>query len=467
MGLSGNTGVLGRKVDRVLTRHLSGDEIDYRQVINIMIPILVDQAFIACLSLLNTAMISSAGTAAVSAVGMVDSLNVFLLNVFIALATGGTVIVAQYTGNGNREKASLSAAQAISAVALVALMIGGVIVLFPGPILNLLFSGAEPDVFNYSKMYFIGSGISYPFIGIVNAVCCDLRGKGETKPSLVLSIITNLSSVAFNFLFITLLGWGIMGLCIATVASRVLGAVCSILYLLKLDHTLAFTFQKALHLDFSMQKRIFLIGIPFAAEQVFFNGGKLITQIFIVQLGTLAIAVNTIANSIFTVLTVGGNAASLALVTVVGQCMGRRNVKDSRKFTKSFQWIARLFYIALSLMMLPMLSFLIQLFSPPAEIVPTIRNILYLCMAGTIVLWPCSFVTPSALRAAGDSNYTSLMSMLSMWFFRVVLGYVLGIVLDFGIIGVWVAMILEWGVRDLIFILRIRGEKWYQHNVID
>ena len=216
-----------------------------------------------------------------------------------------------------------------------------------------------------------------------------------------------------------------------------------------------------------MQKRIFLIGIPFAAEQVFFNGGKLITQIFIVQLGTLAIAVNTIANSIFTVLTVGGNAASLALVTVVGQCMGRRNVKDSRKFTKSFQWIARLFYIALSLMMLPMLSFLIQLFSPPAEIVPTIRNILYLCMAGTIVLWPCSFVTPSALRAAGDSNYTSLMSMLSMWLFRVVLGYVLGIVLDFGIIGVWVAMILEWGVRDLIFILRIRGEKWYQHNVID
>ncbi len=87
--------LIKRRAGRFMEKFLSGETMNYRQVIAILLPIFVDQAFIILLSLLNTAMISSSGMAAVSAVSMVDSVNIFLLNVFIAIATGGSVIVAQ------------------------------------------------------------------------------------------------------------------------------------------------------------------------------------------------------------------------------------------------------------------------------------------------------------------------------------------------------------------------------------
>src|SRR5665647_3366883 len=79
--------------DEFLTRHLSGGTLDYRQILSIILPLFIDQAFLVCMTLVNTAMISSSGVAAVSAVNMVDSVNIFLINVFIAVATGGTVVV--------------------------------------------------------------------------------------------------------------------------------------------------------------------------------------------------------------------------------------------------------------------------------------------------------------------------------------------------------------------------------------
>src|SRR5690554_4367511 len=149
---------------------------NYKQVIAIIIPIIVDQGFMILMALLNTAMISSSGVAAISAVSMVDSLNMFLINVFIAVATGGTVIVAQYKGNGNQEMVSRAATQAISAVVILSIWISAIVITFHTPILNLLFGGAEDDVFHYAKIYLIGSCISYPFIAMFQAVIGVLRG---------------------------------------------------------------------------------------------------------------------------------------------------------------------------------------------------------------------------------------------------------------------------------------------------
>uniref|UniRef100_UPI0038995BB7 MATE family efflux transporter n=1 Tax=Pallidibacillus pasinlerensis TaxID=2703818 RepID=UPI0038995BB7 len=213
-------------------------------------------------------------------------------------------------------------------------------------------------------------------------------------------------------------------------------------------------------------KKVMFIGIPFAAEQLFFNGGKLLTQTFIVQLGTLALTVNAIAGSITLVFQIGSNALAIAIVTIVGQCIGRRNIRDARKFTKSFLGLSSIFFIVTSLLILPTFPLLMKMFSAPEEIIGTIFIITVLCAIFQPILWAISFILPSALRAAGDSKFTSIVSMLSMWLFRVVLGYVLGITLGFGIIGVWVAMIAEWAVRGLVFIIRFRGDKWYAHKLV-
>lgn len=455
------------RVVGLLDKCLSTEYINYQQVIAIIIPVLIDQAFIVCLNMLNTAMISSSGAAAVSAVSMVDSLNLFLLNIFISIATGGTVVVAQYKGSHNDAMASKSTAQAVAVVGLSGIVIAAVMILFHSPALSLLFSGAEADVMENARIYFLGSCISYPCYALYQAVCCSLRGVGHTKSSMMLSIITNISYVLLNVVFITILQMGVLGLSISLNLSRLLGMLCSIVYLLKFENAIRIRLREIFKFDFSIQKKILFIGIPFATEQVFFHGGKIITQTFIVQLGTFPMAANAICNSFMSLYQIPAQALNLSIVTVVGQCIGADDQKGARKLIKSFLGMGFLTLAVFALMIVPVFSFLLSLFSPDPQIVPDIYIICTMIAIAQPFLWPISFITPSSLRAAGDSKYTTVVSLISMWSVRVLLGYVLGIVLHFGLLGVWIAMLIEWGVRGIIFLWRFKGSKWCSHRLIE
>ncbi|MDF2958355.1 MAG: Na+-driven multidrug efflux pump [Paenibacillus sp.] len=458
---------LNVRVRNFLEKYFSGESIDYRQIISLFIPILIDQAFIVFLNLLNIAMISSSGVAAVSAVSMIDTVNIFLISVFVAVSTGGTVVVAQYKGSGNALMVSKAAAGSITLVSLLACGISLFVVAFYYPTLNFLFGTATADVFAHAKIYLIGSGVSYIGFAVVESVCGALRGIGKTRVSLALSLIMNLSYVILNIVFINLLDMGVLGMTIAVNVARYSAAVFALIYLAKMDTTFHLRIRDMINFNVSMLKKILFIGIPFAAEQMFFNGGKMLTQVFIVSLGTYAMATNAISASLATLFLVPSIALSQTIVTVVGQCMGRRNIKDARKFAKSFLWLSSFSLLLMGLIIIPLFQPIVGLFHPPADIVDDIFVIILITAIVQIPLWPISFLLPSALRAAGDSKFTSITSMLSMWLFRVVLGYILGIVLDFGIIGVWVAMNCEWGVRGAIFLWRFRGETWYKHRLIE
>jgi putative MATE family efflux protein len=450
----------------LLDKYFTGESIDYKQIIAIILPVLVDQAFLILMSFLNTAMISSAGVAAVSAVSMVDSLNIFLVNVFIAVAAGGTVIVAQYKGSGNMAMVSKTATQAIMAVAILSLVLSSFVIIFNMPVLNLLFGKADADVFQNAKIYLIGSCISYPFIAIFQAVCGSLRGVGETKPCLHLSLLMNLTNTILNVLLITIFGMGVKGLVIATILARILGMAASLFYILKYNETIRFQLKDTLKIDFTILRKVMFIGLPFAAEQIFFNGGKLLTQTFIVQLGTLAMTAYAIANSIALLFQIGPNALTIAIVPVVGQCIGRRNIEDAKKFIKSLIGLSTVLFVITPIVLMPFFSVMMKMFHPPGEIIPTIFAMTLISAITQPFLWSPSFIMPSALRAAGDSNFTSVASLLSMWLLRVVLGYILGITLGYGIIGVWVAMITEWSFRGVIFGWRFKGKKWYAHKLV-
>ncbi|WP_127587179.1 MATE family efflux transporter [Paenibacillus koleovorans] len=451
----------------LLEKHLTGKSMDHRQITNLFFPILIDQAFIVVIFLINTAMISSSGVAAISAVSTVDSLNIFLINAFVAVATGGTVIVAQYKGSRNEAMVAKAAAGTVATVSLLSLGIGLLLLVFSNPVLDLLFGAASSDVLAQAKHYFIGSCISFLGIGIVQAVSGVMRGIGKSRVSLILSLIMNLLFVGSNVVFISLLDMGVNGLTIAMNVARYTAAICAITYIVKLDASLRLRLRELLLVRWTMLKKIMYIGVPFAAEQMFFNGGKLMTQVFIVSLGTGAIAANAIGNTIAMLSQIPAGALSLTLVTVVGQCMGQRNVEDARKFIKAFVVLSSLSLVLATVIILPLFGPLAGLFHPPAEIMHELYWLTLINLIAQIPLWSFSFILPAGLRAAGDAKFTSISSMLSMWVVRIVLGYVLGITLGMGIIGVWLAMNLEWGVRGALFAWRFRGPKWYAHRLIE
>ncbi len=438
----------------------------YKQVFAIIIPIFVDTAFIVIMSILNTAMISSSGMAAISAVSTVDSLNMFVISIFIAIATGGTVIVAQFKGSGNQEMVSRSAAQAITAVTAFAVVISGLVVIFHTSILQGLFGSAEADVLENASIYLIASCISFPFMGLHQAAMGVLRGVSDTKASLLLSLILNITMLMLNFILIKGFNLGVIGLCVSLIAARLVGAAAALVYLIRYNQTLQFKIKNALRFNLAILKKIMFVGLPFAAEQLFFNGGKLLTQTFIVQLGTVAITVNAISNSMSMLLQIGGSTLSIAIVTIVGQSIGRRDIQDARKFVKSILGLSVVNYLLLPAIILPFFPLFMKMYGAPPEIVPSIFTLVMILTIAQPVLWTFSFILPSALRAAGDSKYTSIASLLSMWLFRVVLGYILGITLGFGIVGIWLAMAGEWAVRSVVFYWRFKGDKWYKHKLV-
>ena len=437
-----------------------------KQIFSLIIPIFIDSAFIVLISILNTAMISSSGVAAVSAVSVVDSLNIFIVSVFIAIATGGTVIVAQYFGGRNPEQASRAASQAISAIAVISISLCILIILFHSQLLQLLFGSADADVLANAKLFLIGSSISYPFFAIYQSIVGVLRGVSETKACLFLSVILNLTYFVLNILFITVMDLGVLGLAISYIVARVLGASIAVFYLFKMCHALNVKLKDVFKPQLALLKKIMFIGLPFAAEQLFFNGGKLLTQTFIVQLGTLSITVNAISNSLSLLFQVGGSTLSVAIVTVVGQCIGRREIDDARKFIRSFLWLSCAFFVVITAVLLAIFPSLVGLYNPPSEIVPDIFQLIIIISVAQPLFWSLSFILPSAMRAAGDSTFISIVSLLTMWLFRVILGYILGITLQFGLVGVWIAMVAEWGIRGAVFYMRFRGDKWYRHKLV-
>jgi len=454
------------RISSLLQHHFSGNTLKAKQIFSLIIPIFIDSAFIVLISILNTAMISSSGVAAVSAVSVVDSLNMFVVSIFIAIATGGTVIVAQYTGSRNREQASQAAAQAISSVTVISVALCMLIILFHSQLLHGLFGSADADVLENAKLFLIGSSISFPFFAIYQGIVGVLRGVSETKACLMLSVILNLTYFLLNLLFLTVMDLGVLGLAISYIAARIVGAAVAIFYLFKMSHVLQINWRSLFKPQLSLLKKIMFIGLPFAAEQLFFNGGKLLTQTFIVQLGTLAITVNAISNSLSMLFQIGGSTLSVAVVTVVGQCIGRREIEDARKFIRSFLWLSSIFFIIITVILLAIFPALVGLYSPPDEIVPDILQLILILSIAQPIVWSFSFILPSALRAAGDSKFTSIAALLTMWLFRVILGYILGITLQFGVLGVWIAMIGEWTIRGIIFYMRYRGDKWYRHKLV-
>jgi len=457
--------VMPTRLDALLNRWFSGNTMDYRQLFAIYVPVLVDQAFLVLMTMLNTAMISSSGVEAISAVNMVDSLNIFIISVFIALSTGGTVMVAQYKGSGNAAQMNKTASQAVVLVTLAAAAVSALVALLHKPILRLLFGAAEPAVMDNAVVFLLGNCLTFPLLGLFQGVAGVLRGAADTKAVLYLSVAMNVSYFLFNLVFITGLGMGVRGLVVSLVLARLIGAVAAFVYLWKYALLLKFDPRSALKPEKPVVFRLLNLGLPFAAEQLFFNGGKLLTQTFIVTFGTYALTANAIASTLVQVMQSGSSALSIAVVTVVGQCLGRQDEADARKFIRSILGLSAALMVLFSLILLPLYPWLIRLFAPPAEIVDDIFALLVLVAVAQPVLWSFSFIMPSALRAGGDAKFTSVTSMLSMWLLRVVLGYLLGVTFGFGLMGVWVAMVTEWGVRGLLFYWRFRGKKWIHRLV--
>ena len=430
----------------------------------LIIPLVVEQFLAMTIGMADTIMVTSVGEHAVSGVSLVDNISTLLINVFSALATGGAVVAAQYLGSRDEENACSAAKQLFYAIATLSVATMAVCLLFREPILRLVFGHLDDNVMEAAMTYFLLTAISYPLLAIYNAGAALFRAMGNSKVSMLASLLMNIVNIGLNAILIYGVGIGVAGAGFGTLFSRLAGAVlmtwliCQSGHRIHIDHLLHFEFRGQL------VKKILRIGVPNGLENGMFQIGKLLVLGLVTPLGTSATAANAIANSVAGVVNVPGNAISLSLITVVGQCMGAGDSKQAVRYTRKLMIIVYLAMGSLSVLLFFCAAPVVSLFGlTPGAAVMAIQ-VLRWCAVFDLIFWPMSFSLPNALRASGDAKFTMIVSMCSMWIFRIGFSYLL--VPQIGLLGVWVAMFIDWIVRAVVFLIRFLSGRWKTKTVI-
>lgn len=411
-------------------------------------------------------MVANVGEAAVSGISIVDSINVLLIQIFSALATGGAVVAAQYIGSGNRKSACDAAKQLLYAITFLASVIMVVCLIFRTPILYLVYGNIDADVMANAEIYFRLTAISYPFLAVYNAGAALFRAMGNSKISMMVSFIDNIVHIGGNAVLIYGCGWGSAGAATATLVARMLAAfamlylVCRRTNMVYIDHPFHPVIQ------FNMVRRILNIGVPNGLENGMFQIGKLIVQRLVTTYGTSAIAANAVAGSISTMSNIPGNAISLALITVVGQCLGAKDYEQSTYYTKRLMGTAYLAMGTLNVLLFFITVPVVGVYNLDPAATAIAIQILRLFAICNATIWVPSFILPNALRAAGDVKFTMLTSAISMWVFRIGFSFILTSSFGMGVQGLWCAMYIDWAVRMTVFMLRYRSGKWKTKKVI-
>lgn len=422
-------------------------------------PVLIEQILATTIGVVNTMMVSDVGISAISAVSIVDSLNYVIMNLFIAFASGATVIVAQQIGAGRTSEANETANQSMTACMIAALFSGVVFILFGDNIISLLFAKAEAAVKAEAMTYLIFSAISYPFLAIFSMAAGILRAGGNTKSPMRASILSNIVNAAAGALFIYVFNMGVAGAGIALVLSRISSAGLLAAVLFNSDSGIQIK-RIRFKLTMKVLKPVVNIGIPTCIDGLVFNGGKLLIQTQVTSLGTVYLAANGVANSIMGFICIPGNAIAIVAVTVVGQAFGTGVYgKELRKIFKSLISVAIILLVCTTLTSLPLMPFLVSLYSPPdsvKDIILPILNVVVLIMPLT---WPLAFILPACIRSTGDAVFVTGLSIMSMWFVRVLGAWVSVKYLKWALAGIWFFWCLDWVVRGAAFFVWSRVSK--------
>lgn len=425
----------------------------------LIIPLVAEQALAVTVGMADTMMISSVGEAAVSGVSLVDMVNMLIFSIFSALATGGAVITSQYIGAGKDEEACKSSNQLLYSVLIFSLIVMGLVMLFRRPILRLFFGAIEDDVMYNAIIYLMISAVSFPFLAIYNACSAVFRSMGKANITLRISTEMNIINVIGNAICIFGLKMGVAGVAIPSLLSRVYAALAIYILLWNPNYKIHFVKEK-IYLNFSMIKRILYIGIPSGIENGIFQLGRVLVVSIISGFGTVQIAANGVANSLDAMGCIIGSGISLAMITVIGQCVGAQDEKQIRYYTKKLMVITYVSTIIVNTGILIFLNPILSLYGLGEETTRLAYILVFIHDGVAMALWPTSFVLPNMLRACNDVKFTMVISIFSMIVFRIGLSIVLGIYMGMGAIGVWIAMVIDWIFRCILFLWRYFANGW-------
>ena len=439
-----------------------------RLICSLLIPVVLEQLLNSIMGTADTMMVSNVGSAAISAVSLVDSINVLVIQAFSALAAGGAIVCAQYIGQRNKEKANESARQVLFIITAISVAVSLICLVFQKPLLRLIFGSVEPAVMSASETYFFYTALSFPFIAAYDSAASIFRAQDNTKGPMIISMISNVMNIAGNAVMIWVFHMGVAGAALSTLISRIFCAVVVIIQLRKEKEGQEIVVRDYFEIrpDWSMIRRILGLGIPSGIENSMFQLGKLAIQSTVSTLGTTAIAAQAMTNILENLNGIAAIGVGVGLMTIVGQCLGAGRKDEAVYYIKKLCVIAEVIIIISCLGVFALTKPITILGGMEKE---SADMCFHMVMWITIVkplVWIMAFIPGYGLRAAGDVKFSMIVSCCTMWACRFCLCVFLIRVMGFGPMGVWIGMFADWTLRGIIFTWRFHSRKWLQHKVI-
>lgn len=439
-----------------------------RMIRNLLIPVVLEQLLNSIMGTADTMMVSNVGSAAISAVSLVDSINVLVIQAFSALAAGGAIVCAQYIGQRNKEKANESARQVLFIITAISVAVSLICLVFQKPLLRLIFGSVEAEVMRASEIYFFYTALSFPFIAAYDSAASIFRAQDNTRGPMTISMISNVMNIAGNAIMIWVFHMGVAGAALSTLISRIFCAVVVLIQLRKEREGQEIVVRDYFKIrpNWSMIKRILGIGIPSGVENSMFQLGKLAIQSTVSTMGTAAIAAQAMTNILENLNGIAAIGVGVGLMTIVGQCLGAGRKDEAVYYIKKLCVIAEIVVLTSCLIVFALTKPVTILGGMEKESADMCFHMVMWITIMKPLVWTMAFVPGYGLRAAGDVKFSMITSCCTMWACRFCLCVFLIRVMGFGPMGVWIGMFADWTVRSIIFTWRFHSRKWLQHKVI-
>lgn len=436
-----------------------------QQLLALLWPLIIEQALGVLVGMADTVMVSSVGEAAISGVSLVDMINQLIITVFGALATGGAVVTSQHLGAKRPEEAARSAGQLVGLSGILGMTVAVFCLVTRTAQLRLFFGTISEDVMQACLTYFTITALSFPFLALYNAGAAIFRSTGNSAVSMKVSVLVNAINFCGNALCVFVLRMGVAGVAVPTLVSRAVGAVIILSLAARRDYALCITPRTVTRLEGRTVKGILYIGIPSAFENSLFQLGRVLVVSMISLFGTVHISANAVANNLDAVGCIVGNAMGLAMITVVGRCVGAQDFEQTKHYTKKLLLWDYIAQGTVNLLVLLFLNRILGMYTLSPETRALSWTLVMIHNGVAILLWPAGFVLPNALRAANDVRFTMLTSILSMIVWRMGLSWVLCVNMGMGAVGVWLAMVVDWICRVTCFVIRFASGAWQKSAV--
>ena len=375
-------------------------------------------------------------------------------------------MISQYIGRNENDSAGKSASQLLLLSTLFSMFIAVLVLAGNRGMLRLLFGKVEDDVMQACITYLRISAYSYPALAVYNAGAAVYRSLGKTSVTMYLSVVSNMINVIGNLIGVFVLHAGVAGVAYPSLIARTFSAVVITVLCFRKADGVFYRGRWIFMWDGALMKRILNIAVPNGIENGIFQLVKVALSSIVALFGTYQIAANGVAQSIWSMAALAGVSMGPAFITVIGQCMGNKDICAAEYYFRKLTKITLFLSAAWNFLIFLLTPLFMKFYSLSPE---TKNLVIWLVLIHNVfnaAAFPFSGALSNGLRAAGDVKFTMYVSIASTILGRLILSYLLGITLRMGVIGIAAAMVCDWSIRAVIFLWRQKSGKWKDFQVI-